>query len=102
MIADHGNQYNSLRESFAGAIFLGSPLQGCDAAWLAAWAQKVAGNEQPLLRALQTGSSELLSLTRDFWSSYGTLPIVSFYEGSDSKYGPISVRVSDTLFQWAF
>ena len=98
MIADHGNEYSSLRESFAGAIFLGSPVQGCDAAWLAAWVQKAAGNEQPLLRALQTGSPELQSISRDFWSSYGGLPIVSFYEKSDLKYGPISMRVSNSSY----
>ena len=96
MIADHGNEYSSLRESFAGAIFLGSPLQGCDTARFAAWIQNVAGNDQPLLRALRTCSPELLSITRDFWSSYNNLPIVSFYERSDSRYGPVSVRVGDT------
>ena len=98
MIADHGNEYSNLRESFAGAIFLGSPLQGCDAAWLASWVQKAVGNEQPLFQTLQPGSSELLSITRDFWSSYNSLPIMSFYERSDSKYGPISMRVSNILY----
>ena len=102
MIADHGDEYRSLRESFAGAIFLGSPLQGCDAAWLAAWVQKAIGNEQPLLKTLQSGSPELLSVTRDFWSSYGRLPIVCFYERSDSKYGPISMQVSIFHIDGAF
>ena len=99
MIADHGNEYSSLRESFAGAIFLGSPLQGCNAASLAVWVQKVSGNNQPLLRALQSGSQELLSIARDFGSSYRRLPIVCFYERSDSKYGPILVRVSEISHQ---
>ena len=41
---------------------------------------------------LEAGSPDLLALTRDFWSGYGNLPIICFFEKSDSQYGPIQVR----------
>lgn len=93
MVANHGEIFVDIRESTAGVIFLGVPTQGCDAASLAAWAERAIRNDQPLLRTLETGSQELLSLSRDFWSSYGRLPITCFFEDLDSKYGPLRARV---------
>ena len=94
VIANHGNVFADIRVSTAGMIFLGVPTQGCDAARLGAWAQRAIGNDQPLLRTLQTASEDLLTLSRDFWTSYGSLPITCFFESSDSKYGPLTMRVS--------
>ena len=93
MVANHGPEYAGIRESTAGAIFLGVPIQGCDAARFAAWAQCALGNDQPLLKTLQSASDELLALSRDFWSSYGQLPVTCFFENQDSQYGPLAVQV---------
>lgn len=71
-------------------------MQGSDYAGLMAWAQNALGNNQPLLTSLKTGSSDLRALSKDFWNSYGSLPIVCVFEIEDSKYGPVSARVSDS------
>ena len=93
VIADHGDYFADIRESTAGAIFLGVPMQGCKAADMVAWGERAFGNNQPLLYTLREGSQELLSLSRDFWSGYGKLPIACFFEDQDSSYGPIKVKV---------
>ena len=93
MIADHGERFADIRKSTAGAIFLGAPMQGCKAADIVAWAQRALGNNQPLLNTLREGNQELLALSQDFWSGYGNLPIVCFFENQDSSYGPIRVNV---------
>ena len=93
VIADHGDYFADIRESTAGAIFLGVPMQGCKAADMVAWGERALGNNQPLLNTLREGSQELLSLSRDFWSGYGKLPIACFFEDQDSSYGPIKVKV---------
>jgi hypothetical protein len=69
-------------------------MQGCTAADLAAWAQYALGNDQRLLDTLKSGSQELLSISRDFWSGYGRLPIVCFFEDQVSSYGLVKVKVS--------
>lgn len=92
MIADHGDPFADIRESTAGAIFLGVPMQGCKAADIMAWGQRALGNNQPLLSTLREGSQELLSLSRDFWNGYAKLPIACFFEDQDSSYGPIKVK----------
>jgi len=69
-------------------------MQGCTAAHVVAWVQHAIGNDQPLLDILKSGSQELLSVSRDFWSGYGKLPIVCFFEDQESSYGPVKVTVS--------
>jgi len=93
VIADHGEHFADIRKSTAGAIFLGVPMQGCKAADIIAWGTHALGNNQPLLNTLREGNQELLSLSQDFWSGYGKLPIVCFFENQDSTYGPIKVKV---------
>jgi hypothetical protein len=93
VIADHGERFEDIRKSTAGAIFLGVPMQGCKAADIMAWGQRALGNNQPLLNTLREGNQELLSLSQDFWSGYGHLPIVCFFENQDSSYGSIQVKV---------
>ena len=93
VVADHGRTFADIRESMAGAIFLGVPMQGCDAAGFVAWAEGAIGNEQPLLDTLRRESQDLLSLTRDFWSSYGSLPMTCFFENMDSKYLSVKIKV---------
>ena len=98
VIANHGPVFTNVRESTAGAIFLGVPTQGCDAARLAAWGQRAVGNDQHLLRTLRTANEDLLALSRDFWDSYGGLPITCFFENLDSNYGPLTVRACTDSF----
>ena len=52
-----------------------------------------------MLKTLQSASDELLALSRDFWKSYGQLPITCFFENQDSQYGPLAIRVRILLLR---
>ena len=73
-------------------------MQGCDIVWIADWIQRALGNDQPMLKSLQSGSEELVRLSRDFWNGYGKLPITCFFEKRDTAViGPLAARVRKLL-----
>lgn len=97
MVASHGHTFRRVREEVRGVLFLGTPMQGCSIASLGEWAQRAAGNDPSLLRLLKSGSDDLLSLIRDYWSGYEHLPIVCFYEADQSNIGGFKIKVGNAL-----
>ncbi len=88
-----------LRNSIAGIIFLGAPLQGSDPAGYVTWLaelvriHKQEGLRYTLLDTLKKDSSSLHDLSIKFWASYKDYDIVCFYENRKAVYGPLSAQV---------
>ncbi|KFY48789.1 hypothetical protein V495_01031 [Pseudogymnoascus sp. VKM F-4514 (FW-929)] len=88
--------FTDLRLSVAGVIFLGGPFQGSDAAIFGQWLAQLSGLESTLLKMLQKGSLDLFALSTDFYSSYGDLDLVCFYEKEKAEFfGIIKAQVVD-------
>lgn len=89
VLADHNKIFTDIRTSTSGIIFLGVPMQGSKAAGILTIFTDAIGNEQPMLKTLKAGSTELYELSDDFWSSYEALPAMFFCETNDSHYVPL-------------
>ena len=93
VVAVHGKQYNDIRLSTAGIIFLGTPHQGSGAAVYGLWFARMKGLETRLLKSLKRNSDDLHHIARDFEASYTDTDIVCYYEDKDASYGSLRTKV---------
>jgi hypothetical protein len=98
VLANHRKDFNDLRSSVAGIIFLGTPFQGSDAATYGKWLAHLAGHDTTLLRSLLKDSQNLRDLSSDFWDSYSDRHMVCFYENKDAEYGPWKTQVRSNIY----
>ena len=96
VLARFGSNYDDIRLSTAGVIFLGTPHDGTDAAALGEKIAKVLGNNAKLLASLKSQSSELFGLSRDFDAEYQELKVICYYEKLDRQFikGMVNMEVS--------
>lgn len=93
MLANHGRDFNDIRLSTAGIIFLGTPHHGSDAAVYGLWLAHAVGRDKTLLKSLKKSSTALHEIERDFQASYHDADIVCFYENKEASYGPWRTQV---------
>lgn len=93
MIADHGGDFNIIKLSTAGIIFLGTPHCGSSAAVYGLWLAQAVRHDTTLLESLKRNSSALDEIAHDFETSYRNADIVCFYENKETSYGPWQTQV---------
>lgn len=86
-------QFSDISSSVAGIIFLGTPFQGSNAAGLGSFIARLGGFDSTLLKLLQKDNPELHKLSRNFWSGYGHLDILCFYENRDADFKLLKTQV---------
>jgi len=88
VIASIGQDFRSVKDRVAGVIFLGTPHEGTEIAGLARkllLPPKIFRIvDTGMLKSLESKNAGLYNISRDFWSGYGHLDIVCFYE-TDAK-----------------
>ena len=93
MIANHGDDFNNIRLSTAGIVFLGTPHHGSDAAAYGVWLAQAVRHDKTILKALKKHSSALDEIAQDFETSYRDADVVCFYENKETAYGPWKTQV---------
>ena len=93
VLAKTRDDYEDIRVSTAGVIFLGTPHEGVTIAEYAGYLAVVKGNDPFLLKQLVPKSEQLYDLAHDFAASYKYLSITCFYEKLDNTYLQGYVRV---------
>lgn len=89
----HQREFDDVRLSVAGIIFLGAPFQGSDAALYGKWLARLSRRDTTLLEWLEKDSPHLYTLSRDFWSSHEDWDLVCFYEKRGADYGFSKAKV---------
>ncbi|TVY71302.1 Protein SERAC1, partial [Lachnellula suecica] len=87
VIAVHQQEFQDLRLSVAGIIFLGAPFQGSEVANFGEWLARLSLLDSSLLQVLKKGNRELYELSTDFCGSYNDWDLVCFYEKKDASFG---------------
>lgn len=97
VLANNRPDYEDIRISTAGVIFLGTPHTGTDIAGYAKFLAVVKWNDPTLLKQLEPNNQELYELSHDFAAGYKHLSITCFYEKMDQSYvgGYLQVPVVD-------
>ncbi|KFY76048.1 hypothetical protein V498_09778 [Pseudogymnoascus sp. VKM F-4517 (FW-2822)] len=93
VIAALNRDFQDLRLSVSGIIFLGAPFQGSSAAVLGKRLAQAVGDDPSLLELLQKDNPNLHSLSKDFCDSHHEWDFVCFYEDTDADYSLIKTRV---------
>ncbi|KFY07138.1 hypothetical protein V492_07413, partial [Pseudogymnoascus sp. VKM F-4246] len=93
VIAALNRDFQELRLSVTGVIFLGTPFQGSNAAVLGKRLAQITGGDISLLELLQKDNPNLHSLSKDFCDSYREWDFVCFYEDTDADYTLLKTRV---------
>lgn len=93
-LADHGSDYADIKDSTAGILFLGGPMQGSEAASMASKIERVFFIESSILKTLEPGSHDLARLNRNFMAGYAKLKPVCFYETIDQVYPGRNIMVN--------
>ncbi|KFY02433.1 hypothetical protein O988_02162 [Pseudogymnoascus sp. VKM F-3808] len=93
VIAALNRDFQELRLSVSGIIFLGAPFQGSNAAALGKRLAQVTGGDLSLLELLQKDNPNLHSLSKDFCDSHYEWDFVCFYEDTDADYTLFKTRV---------
>jgi hypothetical protein len=91
--AVHQRDFDDLRLSVAGIVFLGAPFQGSDAAFFGKWLARLSGRDSTLLKSLEKGNISLRHLSEDFWGSYSNWDLVCFYENIEAEYRLFEAKV---------
>lgn len=86
MLASNRPNFQNIKSSTAGVIFLGTPHEGTDIAGYAAFIAKLKSNDSGLVESLKSSDESLLALSHDFASGYKHLSFVCFYETLRNKY----------------
>jgi hypothetical protein len=89
VIGVHQQEFQDLRLSVAGIVFLGAPFQGSDVAIFGEWLARLSSLDSTLLQALKRGSRELYELSTDFCGSYSEWDLICFYEKKDTIFGGV-------------
>ncbi|MCJ1466426.1 hypothetical protein MMC07_005045 [Pseudocyphellaria aurata] len=95
VLANHGKDFNDIRLSTAGIIFLGTPHHGSDAAVYGLWLAQAVGHDKTLLESLRKNSPALYEIARDFETSYRDTDIVCFYENEAGSHGLWKTQLVD-------
>ncbi|KFZ04937.1 hypothetical protein V501_08833 [Pseudogymnoascus sp. VKM F-4519 (FW-2642)] len=93
VIAALNRDFQELRLSVSGVIFLGAPFQGSNAAVLGKRLAQVTGGDLSLLELLQKDNTNLQSLSKEFSDSHREWDFVCFYEDTDADYTLFKTRV---------
>ncbi|KFY74489.1 hypothetical protein V499_05485 [Pseudogymnoascus sp. VKM F-103] len=93
VIAALNRDFQELRLSVSGVIFLGAPFQGSNAAVLGKRLAQVTGGDLSLLELLQKDNTNLQSLSKEFSDSHHEWDFVCFYEDTDADYTLFKTRV---------
>ena len=96
-MANHSKNFNDLRLSVTGIVFLGTPHQGSDTAGYVKLLARATGRDTTLLESLTRNSQVLHELAHDFESSYSNADLVCFYEEKQDLLG-VKVRIACTRF----
>ena len=97
VLANNRPDYEDIKISTAGVVFLGTPHAGIDIAGYAKFLAVVKGNDPTLLKQLEPNKQELYNLSHDFAAGYKHLSITCFYEKLNQAYvgGHLQVPVVD-------
>ncbi|OBT73867.1 hypothetical protein VF21_06673 [Pseudogymnoascus sp. 05NY08] len=93
VIAALNRDFQELRLSVSGVIFLGAPFQGSSAAVLGKRLAQETGGDLSLLELLQKDNTNLQSLSKEFSDSHREWDFVCFYEDTDADYTLFKTRV---------
>ncbi len=93
VLAKSRDDYEDIRISTAGVIFLGTPHEGVTIAEYAGYLAVVKRNDPSLLEQLVPKSEQLYHLAHDFAASYKYLSVTCFYEKLDNTYLEGYIRV---------
>ena len=95
--ANNRPEFEDIKISTAGIVFLGTPHEGSTIAEYAKYLAVVKGNDPHLLKQLEPKEEQLYDLSHDFAAGYKHLSIICFYEKLDKAYlgGLLEVPVVD-------
>ena len=86
MLASNRPEFQNLKSSTAGIVFLGTPHGGTVLAGYASLIAELKGNDSTLVQSLKSSDENLLALLHDFAFGYRHLSIMCFYEKIQNKY----------------
>ena len=97
VLASNRSDYEDIRSSTTGVVFLGTPHEGTTIAQWASFIAMVKGNDSKLLEQLQPKAEMLYDLSHDFASGYQHLKPVSFYGKLGNTYagGTLDLTIVD-------
>ena len=86
MLASNRPNYEDIKRSTAGIIFLGTPHGGTEIAGYAAFIAKLKRNDPSLVESLKPSDKDLYELSLDFAVGYKDLRMMCFYEKLQNEY----------------
>ena len=99
VLASNRPNFQNIKSSTAGVVFLGTPHGGTDIAGYAAFIAKLKSNDSTLVESLKSSDESLLALSHDFAFGYKHLSIICFYETMENRYlgGHAKFQVGSSL-----
>ena len=101
-MASNRPDFEDIKRSTAGIVFLGTPHAGTDVAGYAAFIATLKRNDPSLVKSLKPIDKGLYDLSMDFAAGYKTLKVMCFYEKVGKLVGHFTRLTVSILLEFAY